>query len=142
MALVTIECCVRADQREAVQVLIDLLDRNIPALDRVALFAVGAHLPLVDVSMAIRTLRSHVAEHRLGVALRAAHAFVHAAQRIPRCVVIEFRNSPDGLPSTQSVTVLARNTKAAVRASRRRGRLRLAACHSSRQDRQCDREMQ
>jgi hypothetical protein len=90
----------------------------------------------------IGTLRSHVAEHRLGVALRAAHAFMHAAQRIFRCVVIEFRNSPDGLPSTQGVTVLAWNAEAPVRASRRRGRLRLAACHSSRQDRQCDREMQ
>jgi len=123
-------------------VLIDLLDRNVPALDRVTLFAVRAHLPLVNVSVAIGTLRSHVAEHRLRVALRAAHAFVHAAQRILRGVVIEFRNSPDGLPSSQGVTVLTRNTKAAVRASRRRGRLRLAACHGSRQDRQSDHEMQ
>jgi len=124
-------------------VLIDLLDRNIPTLDRVALLAVRPHLPLVDVSVAIGALRSHVREDGLGMALRTAHAFVHAAQRILRCVVIEFRNSADGLPPTNGVTVLTRNTEAAVRASRRCGRLRLAACQfSARQNRQSDYEMQ
>ena len=107
-----------------------------------ALLAVRAHLPLVNVRVAIRALRSHIAKDRLGVALRAANAFVHAAQRIFRCVVIEFRNCSDGLPSTQGVTVLAWNAEASMGASCRRGRLRLAACHISRQDRQCDREMQ
>jgi hypothetical protein len=92
--------------------------------------------------VAVRALRSYIAEDRLGVALRATHAFVHAAQRIFRCVVIEFRNSSDGLPSTQGVAVLTWNAEAPMGASRGRGRLRLTACHASRQDRQCDREMQ
>lgn len=125
VALVAIECRVRADQWEAVQVLIDLLDRNIPSLDGMALLAVCPHLPLVDVGVAVGALRTHIAEDRLGMALRAAHAFMHAAQRILRGVVIEFRNSADRLPAATGVTVLTRNAEASVRTSRCRGRLRL-----------------
>ena len=143
VALVAIECCVRADQWEAVEMLVDLLDRNIPALHRVALLAVCSHLPLVDVGVAIGALRTHIREDGLGMALRAAHAFVHAAQRIFRGVVIELRNSPDGLPPAQGVTVLAGNAEASVRAARRRGRLRLAAGKlPARQNRHSDYEMQ
>lgn len=142
MALVAIERGVRADQREPVQVLVDLLNGDIPAFDRVALLAVCPHLPLVDVGVAIRALRAHVAKDRLDMALRAIHALVHAAQRIFRCVVIEFRNCSDGLPSTQGVTVLAWNAEASMRASRVRRPLHLRSCQpSARQDRQNDHAM-
>ena len=71
--------CVRTNQGEAIQVLIDLLDGNIPALYRVALLAVGAHLALVDICMAGRALRAYIRKDWLGVALSARHALVHAA---------------------------------------------------------------
>src|SRR5260370_34514187 len=43
---------VRAGEREAVHVLIDLLHRNLPAADRVAGLASRAHLTLVNVGVA------------------------------------------------------------------------------------------
>ena len=118
----------RANQRKAVNVLVDLLNRDIPALDRVALLAVGAHLPLVNVGVAVRALRSHIREHQLGVALGTGHALVHSAQRVLGRVVIEFRNSADRLPTAESVAVLAGNAKASVRAPRVRGGLHLSTC--------------
>ena len=60
MARIAIQRGVRPHQRETVHVLIDLLNCHIPALDRVALFAVCAHLPLVNVCVTGRALRSHV----------------------------------------------------------------------------------
>lgn len=125
VALVAIDSRVCADQGEAVQVLVNLLDRNIPSLDGMALLAVCPHLPLVDVGVTVGALRTHIAEDRLGMTLRATHAFVHAAQRIFRGVVIELRNSADRLPSAQRVAVLTGNAKAAMGTPRVCRRLRL-----------------
>ena len=102
-----------------------------------ALLAGGAHLPLVDVCVAIRALHPNISEDRLGVALRAAHTLVHAAQRIFGRVVIEFRNSADRLPSAQGMTVLTGDAQTSMRAARVRRRLHLRSCQpSARQDRQ------
>jgi len=90
-----------------------------------ALLAVGSHLRLVNVCVALRTLRSHVREHRLGVALRAGDAFMHPAQRILGGVVIELRNGANRFPAAQRVAVLTGNAKASVRTPRIRRRLRL-----------------
>ena len=90
---------VRPDQREAVEVLIDLLNGDIPALHGMALLAVRTHLALVEVGVAVRAFFPHVGKHRLHVALCASHTFMHSAQRILRCVVIEFRNRADRLPT-------------------------------------------
>jgi len=142
VALIAIQGGMRANEREAIQVLIDLLDRNVPSLDGVALLAIGAHLALVNVGVAIGALLADVREDRLGVALNAAHAFVHATQGILGCVVIEFGNRADRLPSADRVTVLARNAQTSVRAARVRRPLHLRSCQpSARQDRQNDHAM-
>ena len=114
-----------AREREPVHVLVDLLNRNVPASHRMALFAVRAHLGFVNVRMALAALRSDVCEDGLGMALRAGNAFVHSAQRIFRGVVIELRNCSNGFPAAQRVAVLTGNAKASMRTSRIRGRLRL-----------------
>jgi len=87
-----------ADQREPVEVLINLLHRNMPAPNRVALLAVRAHLALVDVGVAILAALADVGEDRFHVTLRAGYGLVHSAQGIAGLVVIEFRNSPDWAP--------------------------------------------
>ena len=92
-----------------------------------ALFAVGAHLALVDVGVTGRALCSDVCENRLGVALGTCHAFVHAAQRIARLVVVELRNCPDWLPAIRRVAVLARHGQIAVWTTRAFGGLRPSA---------------
>lgn len=94
-------------EREAILVLLDSLDRNAPATDRVALFAICAHLPAVNVCMAIGALGSRVTEYKTGVALAARYVFVKTAQWILRFVVIELRNIADRFPGSERVTVLA-----------------------------------
>lgn len=103
----TIQGRMRTHQGEAVLVLVNLLHRDLPSLYRVALFAGGAKLTLVDIGMAVGAFLAHVCEHRLGMALGATDPLVHAAQRKSGLVVIELRNIADRLPSAQGVAVLA-----------------------------------
>ena len=84
-----------------------LLNPDIPALHRVALGAVRAHLPLVNICVAILAVFAYVGEYRLCVALNALDFFMHAAQRVFRFVVVEFRNGADGLPGGRRVAVFA-----------------------------------
>lgn len=60
MAGVAFQDGVCADQREAVKVLARLLYRYLPALHRVALFAVRSKLSLVDIGVAVCALRTDV----------------------------------------------------------------------------------
>ncbi len=46
---------------------------------------------------------------------------MHAAQRIPGVIVIEFWNGADGPPRIRSVAVLARHIQVAMRTVRTRG---------------------
>ena len=127
VAGIAVDSSVGTNQREAIQVLIDLLNRNVPSLHGVALFAVGPHLALVNIGVAVGALRSDIREDRLDVTLRTSHAFVHAAQRILGGVVIEFGDGADRLPAAKRVAVLAGNAQASVRTSRVGRRLRLPA---------------
>ena len=97
--------------------VLDLLHRNLPSLHRVALFASRTKLALVNVGVAVGTLRAHVAEHQLRVARHACHFLVHAAQGIFRLVVIKLRDAADRLPSTKRVTVLTRDIQRSMRTS-------------------------
>jgi hypothetical protein len=106
-------------QRKPVEVLLDRLNRDVPAAHRVALGAVGAHLTAMNIRVAIRAILADVREHRLEVACRAVKFFVHAAKRITRGVVVEFRHGANRNPACAGVTVLARNGKGAMRTSAR-----------------------
>lgn len=88
---------------------------NVPALNRMALRAIRAHLSLVYVGVAILAVPSNVGEDRFHVALRALHFLVHAAQWILRLIVVKFRNRFDRSPSRCGVTVLARDREPPVR---------------------------
>ena len=107
--------------------LLDLVQGNHPSLQGVTLLAIGAKLALVYVSVAVRTLRSHVAEYRIGVTLRASNADVHATKSEFGLVVIEFRDAADRFPARRCVAVLARDVQIAVRTARVRVALRI--CH-------------
>jgi len=95
--------------------LLDLPNGNLPALDRVALFAVCSHLSAVNVGVAVLAALAHICEDRLDVTLGAGHRLVHPAQRIFRLVVIELRNRTDWPPRIGGVAVLARNGQVSVR---------------------------
>jgi len=126
VAVATLRGRVSADEREAVEMLAHFLERNLPALHAVAAFAVLAVLPAMDVGVAGAAGLADVGEHRLGVALRAPDAGVHAAQRVAGLIVIELGDVADGPPRGEGVAVLAAHGERAVRAARLGARDRAA----------------
>ena len=70
---------VRPSQREAVVMLLNLLDGDIPSTDRVALLAVRSQLPIVNVGVTILAVLSNVGENRPDVTFSATHRLMHAA---------------------------------------------------------------
>lgn len=108
-----------------------LLDGNVPALHRVALRAVCAHPPVMHVGVAVLAVLSHVRENRFHMALRALDFFMHAAQRIPSGVVIEFRVRLDRAPRGRRVAIFAREgQRRAMRTCRSRPSLWLGKVRS------------
>jgi hypothetical protein len=119
VALIALQDGVRTEQGKSVEVLLNGLHRHLPAEHGVALGAVFPELGAVNVGVAIRTILSNVGKDRLGMASRAGHFFVHASQRVPRGVVIEFGNGANGRPACIRVTILAGNDQWPVRTSAR-----------------------
>ena len=115
MALFALHRGVSAQKREAILVILNLLNGIVPTKNGVAPRAVRAHFPLVNIGVAILTILAHICEDRFYVALRALNFLVHAAQWITRFVVIEFRDGADGTPACGGVAVLAGNGKRSVR---------------------------
>lgn len=109
VAEIAVHRSVRPSQGKAVVMLLHLPDGDLPSTDRVTLLAIRSQLSLVNVGVAILANVSNVGENRPDVTLSAAHRLVHAAQRIFRQVVIEFRNSADWFPCVRRVAVLTRN---------------------------------
>jgi len=118
MAIRAVQARVPAHQREAIVVFPGSLRNNAPTFHRVTLLAARAHLPAVEVCMTVGAVCPYVGEDRLGMALRAGNTLVQTAQRVLGCVVIEFRNRPNGLPPHRGMTILAGNAQAAVRTTR------------------------
>lgn len=115
-----IQSGVTTHQGKAIVVLFYSLVNDAPTLHGVTLFAIRAHLPAVDISVAIGAVRASVGEDGLGMALRAGDPLVQATQRVAGCIVIKFRNGPDGFPSDRGVAVLAGDGQVAMGASRDR----------------------
>jgi hypothetical protein len=115
VAILALHRGVSAEKREAILVILNLLNGIVPTKNRVTLCAIRAHLALVNIGVAILTILPHIREYRFYVALRALHFLVHAAQRVVRFVVIEFGYRANGAPARSGVTVLARNRERSVR---------------------------
>ena len=122
--------------------VLDRLHGYLPAVDAVARLALGAHLPAMNVRVAIGAPGTDVGKYRFGVTLRASYARMHPAQGITSSVVIEFRNRADRLPPNCGVTVLAGNVQISVWASCLRVALGLPARRGLRHQREnyCDQE--
>ncbi len=79
MAVLALHGGVSAEKREAILVILNLLNGIVPTDNRVALRAVCTHFTLVNVGVAILTIPAHVCEYRFYVALRALNFLVHPA---------------------------------------------------------------
>ncbi len=98
--------------------LLNVFDRNLPAVDGMAILALRAHLSAMDVGMALRAFVANVSEDRLHVALRTRDFCVHAAQRVGRFAMVEIRDRPNRLPAQTGMAGLAGNVERAVGAAR------------------------
>jgi hypothetical protein len=114
VAGIAVHRSVRSSQREAVVMLLNLPNRDLPTTDRVALLAARSQLPLVNVGVTILATLSNIGENRPDVTFSAAHGLMHAAQRVFGLVVIEFWSAADWFPPGRCVAVLARNAQGAV----------------------------
>jgi len=115
MTVLALHRGVSAEKREAILVILDLLNGIVPTKNGVALRAVRAHFALVNIGVAILTIFANICEYRFYVALRALHLLMHAAQGVVRFVVIEFRNGTDGAPTRGGMAILAGDGERSVR---------------------------
>jgi len=120
VAVFTLNSGMRAEQWEAVLVILHLLSSDGPALHGMALLAIRSHLAAVDVIclVAIRAILANVLKHRLQMARGAFNFLVHSTKWVVGFVVIELRNRADGFPTRGGVAVFARNRKWSVRTTR------------------------
>ena len=106
---------VGAKEWETILVILDLLDGDLPSANGVALRAVRAEFPAMNVCVAIGAILSHIGENRFHMALDALYLFVHASQRVVGFVVIKLGHSTDWSPARSCMAVFARNGKRTVR---------------------------
>lgn len=105
VALVACHQGMRSHQREPVLVVLNRLQRNLPALYGVAIRTTGAELAAMDIRVAVGALRAYVLEYQAGMTLIASHIRVHSTQRISGQIVIEVRIRSDWFPTGVGVTV-------------------------------------
>lgn len=109
MACDAIDSGMRPDQREAIRVCAHCLQRHIPADYCVALLAIRAELPSMNISVTVGTLSAYIAEYQFGMTLNAIDLDVHAPKGIAGRIVIEFWNRADRFPTRLCVAIFAGN---------------------------------
>lgn len=124
VARVAIDDGMRSGERKTVVMILNLLHRDLPSADAMALFAIGSQLPPVNVSVAILATLSHIGEDWFYVTAGTGDGLVQSAQWVACLVVIKFRNAANGFPGIRGVAVLAGHTQFAVRTVRSGRRLR------------------
>jgi len=105
---------VRAEQREKIHVVADLLFGSEPVLRAVTLGAIRAELTQMNISMAIGAIFANIGENRLRVALGARSNFVSASKRKFRSFMAELRNATNRAPASRGVAIFTRNLHRAV----------------------------
>lgn len=116
---------VRTKQRKTILMFLDRPQRHLPSIHGMTTFAIGPHLPPVNIRVAVSATESNICKHRTHVALLAHDFCVHAAQRILRLAVIELGDIANRLPSCERMAVLARDVQRTMRTMRGDGILRL-----------------
>lgn len=117
----------RPQEREAILVVLHVLNRDAPALHRVAFLAAASKLSAVQVRMAIHAFRSNAREDRIRVAGIAIQLCVRATEWERRFLVAEFGKAADRLPPRLRMAALAAKLEIPVRAARGSALRRLRA---------------
>jgi hypothetical protein len=109
VARITIHDGVRTDQRKSILVLVDVVDRDLPAVRVMAEFALCPVFAPMQIRMAVLTFMRHVGEHEIGVTVDALYFCVTAAKRKPGLRVLELQLFAQWFPAARGMAVLARN---------------------------------
>lgn len=107
VAGVAIHSRVSPDEREAILVLVDVVNGNLPAISVVAELALSAVLAAMQIGVAVLALYWGVAENKILVAIGALHFRVAAAQRKFGLRMIELELRSQRIPALRVVTLLA-----------------------------------
>lgn len=107
---------VRSDERKAILVLVNVVDRHLPAGIAVAKITLSPVFAAMNVGVTILALFAGVGEDQILVAVAAAYLGVQAAQCESCLAMVELRNRPDRDPPLGGVAVLAGNVQFPVRA--------------------------
>jgi len=114
---VAIDNRVRADERKAVLVFVDVMHRHCPAVDVVAQVALGTILASMNVGVAVLALRTSIGEYGVDVTLLARNLSVQASQRKRRFAMIKLRMPTQRQPSFAGMAVRTRNLQRPMRIS-------------------------
>jgi hypothetical protein len=114
---ITIHNRMRADQRETILVLIDVVHRHGPAVRVVTQVALSTILASVNVGVAVLALLAGISEDRVNVALLARDLRMKTTQGKCRLAVIKFRLRAQGQPTFTGMAVLTRNFQRPMRIS-------------------------
>ena len=109
MARVTIDYGVRPDQRKSILVLVNVVNRDLPAIWVVAQLALRPIFATMKIGVAVLTFFWHMAEHEIGVTIDALNFRVASAQLEPGLRMLELHFLAKRSPSLLVVTLLAGN---------------------------------
>ena len=107
-----------ADQRKAVQVILNRFRGHPPSLNRVAVFTLSAELAPVEIRVASRTLGPSFGKNVRDVARFTGHVLMHPAQRKLSSAMVELGLRAQRREAGGSVTILARDRNRPVRIPR------------------------
>jgi len=107
MAGVAVYGGVRADQGKAVLMLVDVVNRDLPAVWVMAEFALRAVFAAMQVGMTVLAFLRRIAENERFVTIGTIYLGVPAAQRKFRLRVLELEPGTERFPALCGVTFLA-----------------------------------
>ena len=107
VAGITIHGGMRADQGKTILMLIDVVNRNLPAVGVMAECALGAVFPPMQIRVAILALHWRVAENESLMAIGALHFCVPSPQRKLGVRMVELQVGTERFPALDRVTLLA-----------------------------------
>jgi hypothetical protein len=114
VAGIAIRDCVRANERESILVLVDVMDGNLPTIAVVAQLAFRTVFASMQIGVAILALVGSICEFEIGMAVAACHSRVSSAKRKTGARMIEFDLSLDHLPIRGGVAGGARHIELPV----------------------------
>lgn len=107
VAGITVNRRMRPDEREAVLMLIDVVDRHLPSGVAVAQITLGSIFSPMDIRVAVLTLISDFGEHQVGMTILTTNALVHPTQSEASLAMIELKNATKRFPTLRSMAILA-----------------------------------